>query len=197
MYVNYTDPATGARACAFCTDDAVAVFHDRQGRPRRMLLSGGVGFGLPPSRYGAYIASDRWAARRERYFASHPRKCAVCGSKASLELHHLSYERLGRERDDDLAPLCHRCHAAVHLVADSLLPRCGELSRMRLGLEKTAESKITATLKKWAKEAAGWLFPGVEGARLRRLLAVATPTLATFLKEGPRRRQTEEKTRPR
>jgi hypothetical protein len=31
-----------------------------------------------------------------------------------LEVHHLTYERLGWEQPDDLLVLCERCHAVLH-----------------------------------------------------------------------------------
>jgi hypothetical protein len=51
--------------------------------------------------------------------------CRVCGffcqfrstddrsGRVWLEVHHLTYERVGRERDDDLIALCYYCHEDV------------------------------------------------------------------------------------
>jgi 5-methylcytosine-specific restriction endonuclease McrA len=38
----------------------------------------------------------------------------LCLSRERLEVHHLSYARLGREELSDLITLCHECHKAVH-----------------------------------------------------------------------------------
>lgn len=42
--------------------------------------------------------------------------CKVCGAKDEVTLHHLTYERLGNERDDDLIPLCWTHHGSFHLL---------------------------------------------------------------------------------
>lgn len=76
------------------------------------------------ARYAAYIDSPTWAARRRRWFADERKAgrrpaCVVCGAGERLELHHLTYERLGSERHDDLAALCSADHAALHAIWDA------------------------------------------------------------------------------
>jgi hypothetical protein len=68
--------------------------------------------------YAAYLLGDHWRALRERFYAddSTPKEC-ICGSTEDLDLHHLTYVRLGRERLDDLRPLCRACHHDVHIYA--------------------------------------------------------------------------------
>lgn len=39
----------------------------------------------------------------------------MCG-ETQVQLHHLTYERIGDERLTDLRPLCIRCHALVHVL---------------------------------------------------------------------------------
>ncbi len=41
-------------------------------------------------------------------------RCQACGGAERLEVHHLTYERLGYERLTDLMVLCHACHAEAH-----------------------------------------------------------------------------------
>lgn len=45
----------------------------------------------------------------------HPQAC-ICGKTDELQLHHLTYERLGDEDLSDLTPLCADCHAMVHVL---------------------------------------------------------------------------------
>ncbi len=61
-----------------------------------------------------YIDSPEWSAKRGQYKSSRSWVCFACGEKEQLHLHHLTYERLGSERLDDLIPLCQPCHAAAH-----------------------------------------------------------------------------------
>jgi len=67
--------------------------------------------------YYEYIMSDAWRRKRKAYWASNLRKdCFVCGCKrqAGFHLHHLTYERLGNERLEDLVPVCEPCHVMIH-----------------------------------------------------------------------------------
>lgn len=40
--------------------------------------------------------------------------CVVCGSSQNLELHHITYQRLGNEILTDLAIVCRSCHQTIH-----------------------------------------------------------------------------------
>lgn len=64
--------------------------------------------------YFAYIKSKKWQAKRKEALEFHGKSCAKCGSSASLEVHHLTYARLGIEEMSDLQILCETCHKQVH-----------------------------------------------------------------------------------
>lgn len=70
--------------------------------------------GLGSADYRRYMKSPEWAARKRGYFLNHARRCKACGSKSDIQLHHMNYARLGRERDSDMVALCERCHTRVH-----------------------------------------------------------------------------------
>jgi hypothetical protein len=70
--------------------------------------------------YDAYLRSDLWLDFRKKFFSSKaPKACAVCGA-ARVQLHHRTYERLGREKIGDVIPLCDDHHRAVHGRLDTL-----------------------------------------------------------------------------
>lgn len=69
---------------------------------------------LVPANYSAYIQSDFWKAKRAEAIQFYGRHCARCGDNRRLEVHHISYERLGREEMVDLEVLCNSCHHNVH-----------------------------------------------------------------------------------
>jgi 5-methylcytosine-specific restriction endonuclease McrA len=74
--------------------------------------------------YLDYLDSDYWRARRILKMRSAGFKCQRCGGRKNLQVHHRSYERLGRELDSDLELLCRNCHEAEHegmIAADSHL----------------------------------------------------------------------------
>lgn len=68
--------------------------------------------------YDAYMASPAWQERVEAYFSTVPKLCMACLSPEAVSLHHVTYERLGAEDDDDLMPLCRTHHLALHDYAD-------------------------------------------------------------------------------
>lgn len=66
--------------------------------------------------YAQYLKSPRWAdlvrrLRRDR--------CIACSGRRHLSLHHVTYVRLGCERDDDLVTVCGSCHSQIHEAAAS------------------------------------------------------------------------------
>jgi hypothetical protein len=64
--------------------------------------------------YQRYLASPGWQATRQEALMRAGRRCRHCGAPDALEVHHLTYERLGNERPDDLAVLCRDCHQLEH-----------------------------------------------------------------------------------
>ena len=68
-----------------------------------------------PSHYRAYLNSPSWRTRRNRALKDAGWQCQRCTSKRSLQVHHLAYERLGAERDQDLQVLCENCHRDEHV----------------------------------------------------------------------------------
>ena len=60
--------------------------------------------------YLTYIESEAWRKRKREVIAARGRACERCGERKGLQLHHLTYERLGAEWDEDLVLLCERCH---------------------------------------------------------------------------------------
>lgn len=43
-----------------------------------------------------------------------PEVCERCGILPGVQLHHLTYERIGSERPEDLQLLCKACHEFIH-----------------------------------------------------------------------------------
>jgi hypothetical protein len=101
--------------------------------------------------YRRYLKSPQWAERKRRFFATHPRQCAACGTYPSraklIHLHHASYDRLGNEPDSDLFPLCvargwrrwlgfKGCHDNVHALAGT-----GRFKDLRAATETLVDNK--------------------------------------------------------
>jgi hypothetical protein len=80
--------------------------------------------------YQEYLNSPKWAEVRFRIILLAGYTCAWCErDNRTLEVHHLTYLRLGKERDSDLLALCKGCHKR----ADSLRPIFRSWCRVRYG----------------------------------------------------------------
>lgn len=65
--------------------------------------------------YPKYIKSNAWKRKRELALEFHGRYCRICNSTSSLTVHHLTYDRLGKEDiKTDLTVLCWSCHKEHH-----------------------------------------------------------------------------------
>lgn len=73
--------------------------------------------------YRGYLKSSHWESLREQRLRRSSWTCERCGqgagmsakgNRTGLNLHHLSYERVGLERDEDIIVLCSECHAKEH-----------------------------------------------------------------------------------
>lgn len=67
--------------------------------------------------HARYMRSAAWRRRRELAIRRASFRCATCGrlrfDARGLQVHHVTYDRLGCERDADLMVLCRRCHKAL------------------------------------------------------------------------------------
>lgn len=107
------------------------------------------------SSYDSYLASSHWRDMRKRYreAADRPQNCINCGSE-HFELHHTTYERLGAEELDDIAPLCRDCHQLVHV-----LERRGDSDLAMSGLASAERAALYAvdTRRRDARRASEWI----------------------------------------
>ncbi len=64
--------------------------------------------------YQEYLNSYAWKAIKKTKLEENP-YCEICWDK-SVTVHHLSYKRLWKENESDLASLCKDCHNECHFV---------------------------------------------------------------------------------
>lgn len=88
-------------------------------RPRAMVVAGAmtreVGPPMHEQTYQQYLQSPQWDEQRRAALQRAGHRCQSCDDDdTTLEVHHLTYERLGKEEPSDLETLCWRCHAAEH-----------------------------------------------------------------------------------
>lgn len=84
-----------------------------------------VGLELPRQRakknidLGKYLESSDWEKKKKVALALAGNACQLCKSTHGLQVHHNTYERLGRERHSDLIVLCDRCYPFVRKMIHS------------------------------------------------------------------------------
>lgn len=84
--------------------------------------------------YQAYLRTPEWQATRRLALDRAAGLCEHCGSPTALEVHHLTYDRRGCERAEDLAAICDHCHETVHGL--SVIAQLSD----RLGLERITKT---------------------------------------------------------
>jgi len=73
----------------------------------------------------AYLESPEWHKLKQDKLSIANYRCEHCGADEYLELHHISYEKLGSEPLNHLAILCRDCHNELHEIASELYKNDG------------------------------------------------------------------------
>jgi len=66
--------------------------------------------------YYEYLATEHWQQMRKKAFKHYGKKCKYCGCGNDLNVHHVTYERRGDERLEDLEIVCQDCHKRIHNI---------------------------------------------------------------------------------
>ena len=61
-----------------------------------------------------YYETSKWFNLRMSVIERDSFQCVNCGSRDSLQVHHLTYERFKKEQMEDLVTLCKTCHNLLH-----------------------------------------------------------------------------------
>lgn len=64
--------------------------------------------------YDKYLSSEAWHDRRALVLKRAHGVCEGCGLADATQVHHLTYDRVGREMLFDLVAMCNDCHEVVH-----------------------------------------------------------------------------------
>jgi hypothetical protein len=64
--------------------------------------------------YQDYIHSKQWQRKRNERLALDRKQCVLCFSMTNLHVHHVTYERLFKEKMSDLMTVCKECHEIIH-----------------------------------------------------------------------------------
>lgn len=66
--------------------------------------------------YKEYLKSEHWQKIRMTAIKNADGRCQLCNSDKRLEVHHRTYQRVGKENIKDLTVLCHKCHKKFSVV---------------------------------------------------------------------------------
>jgi 5-methylcytosine-specific restriction endonuclease McrA len=64
--------------------------------------------------YYEYLQSSAWQKKRDKVLKRARYKCELCYNPYNLEVHHKTYDHLGREYLHEMICLCRRCHSKFH-----------------------------------------------------------------------------------
>ena len=93
--------------CNFCK-------HDAYQKNRTKVLSLYLGKSIPKN-YDKYLQSKHWKKTRKAALERAGYQCQLCSCKDSvLDVHHNSYDNIGKEKHKDLIVLCRPCHRKFH-----------------------------------------------------------------------------------
>ena len=97
-------------------DEDTARLYDERCRQRRAEREAAFERGRTERResYQRYLMTAEWQAKRKAVLAREQYVCQGCGTSRATEVHHLSYEHVGRELLYQLVALCGECHRTAH-----------------------------------------------------------------------------------
>lgn len=92
----------------------------RSWQERRWRRAGLHALGLRMEEYDRYLENQHWqdfrklVLQKQRNEDGH-NHCQSCSGRTRLQVHHRTYERLGREVPSDVVVLCKPCHDKLHM----------------------------------------------------------------------------------
>lgn len=64
-----------------------------------------------------YLKSSAWAQKKKEVLKQDGYdRCKICKSDQDLEVHHETYDNIGKEPTSDLSTLCRPCHSHIHNI---------------------------------------------------------------------------------
>ena len=134
--------------------------------------------------YALYLQSPHWRETRLVKLRMSGFSCDACGFTHKLQVHHLTYRNLSKERPGDLMVLCDRCHKLSHdlcktppsniptkwsrIMLRHFLTYCREASNPRKQ-EKVGRSKANKALNRLPQRAKSMLALAKKSFRERRV----------------------------
>ena len=64
--------------------------------------------------YIKYLKGKEWKTKRRVFLDKVGERCFLCGGSENIDVHHLTYDNIFREKESDLIPVCRTCHKNIH-----------------------------------------------------------------------------------
>ncbi len=108
-------------------------------------------------KYTEYLESAEWKETREKALEVGGYRCKACKSNEYLDVHHLNYDRCGKEEMEDLIVLCRICHSKWHKLENKLNEKEEKYTNFTNAIENNiALSGISTGFKKLDELTAGF-----------------------------------------
>ena len=139
--------------------------------------------------YAAYLQSPHWLAFTAKR-RSVDGRCRVC-KKRPVDIHHVTYVRLGAERAADVVPLCREHHEAVHAWLDANhapVERTPEAIALLSGCKPDETQAALAELRRQG-DVPGWVDQALGRMKSTRSKAGLLAALARRQKRAKKKRR--------
>lgn len=97
-----------------CIEDSQDVIFATKDNGAGYYITNCAGYRFDRNAYKDYLRSEKWQEKRKERLLQDGYRCQLCGTGKNLEVHHVTYERIGNEKISDLVTLCNNCHQFVH-----------------------------------------------------------------------------------
>lgn len=103
-------------------------------------------------RYRDTLNSARWKGLRDYAVAASDGLCTVCWRRPATELHHLTYEHVGREGLNEVRPICSDCHRWTTKAAETWERFTAHMDRNHAGRKLDAVPETSPVGDAWVND---------------------------------------------
>lgn len=95
--------------------------------------------------YREYLHTKWWRKKRSSILDMAAGICEVCEKRKATQAHHVTYERLAEEFDEDIVVCCKSCHMGIHRTTTLYPKNYRVLLRRRVELNDPDKTAIAYT----------------------------------------------------
>ena len=96
--------------------------------------------------YEEYLKTNHWKSIKNRLFYGNKLICSHCKTRYGISIHHITYDNIGNESDNDIVPLCFNCHNRFH---NNFIPIAIPKKKYKMIFGKTPIKTKDKMIYKW------------------------------------------------